>query len=96
VTPTPTQPILPTPTIVPSVVGGQWSCAWTNQFQMQDATATWFVDSGDGGGFRSFAAGPPWGLPVPPVPPAVGPYHAYLVVSQAGYRSARSGTASYP
>jgi hypothetical protein len=90
VTPAPTLPILPGPTIVCSVAGGQWSCAWTNPDAMPNATATWFVDSGDGV-FRSFAAGPPWSLPVPG-----GPYRAYLAVSQAGLRPNQSGIAPGP
>jgi hypothetical protein len=90
VTPAPTLPILPAPIIACASDGANWTCTWQNQNQMQDATATWFVDSGDGT-FRSFAAGPPWALPVPG-----GPYRAYLAVSQVGLRPNQSGIVTGP
>jgi hypothetical protein len=81
-------PILPTPTIACSVAGTQWSCIWTNQVLMGDATPTWFENTGIG--FASV------GQSFSPLPATGGPYQAYLVVSQAGYRNAQSATATGP
>ncbi|MGZ6267446.1 MAG: hypothetical protein ACXWNR_02640 [Candidatus Limnocylindrales bacterium] len=82
-TPAPTMPTLPTPAINCINDGAQWTCNWTNQGDMPNATATWWEDTGTGSfqSFPDFFAQ----LPVPG-----GPYRAYLQVTQAGLTSAQS------
>jgi hypothetical protein len=56
---------------------------------MGDATPTWFEDAGTGSGFQS--VGPQFSSL-----DTTGSLKAYLVVSQAGHKSAQSGIATYP
>jgi hypothetical protein len=79
-------PILSTPVIACGTANGQWTCSWDNQAAMPDATPTWFENTGSG--FQN--VGPQFSA----LDATGGPYQAYLVVSQAGYRNAQSATAS--